>query len=284
MDTKGAIVVTGANTGIGKAICAGLAQAQRHVVMVSRDLERGQRAHDELRSLFPAASIELLQGDLGSIASTEELADSLLTRYPSLCGLINNAGIWMTRCTHNEDELERSFMVNHLAPFLLSRRLFATLRKNAPARIVNVNAGLYIKGHFAPEQTPYGKDFHPIKTYAHTKLWNVLFTVEMARRIAGSGVTINAIHPGVIRTKLGDTTGPIGWFLRFVKLFWASPEEGADGPVWLATDPAHHATNGLYFDRRQELPLADNAKVPERSSTCWTVSEALLPALPKLEG
>lgn len=277
-DTK-PIIVTGGNTGIGKAIALQLAQQQRHVVIVSRNAEKGRQAQEYVMAKSHNERVEWVQGDLGSLQQVEDLAALLMDRYPEANGLINNAGVWMTTCEHNIDGFERTFMVNHLAPFVLTSRLLPTLQNNAPARIVNVNAGLYIKGLFSPEQTPYGKDFHPLRTYAHTKLWNVLFTMEMAQRIHGSGVTINAIHPGVIRTNLGHTTGPMGWLLRGIKLLWGKPEQGADGPVWLATSPEHQATNGVYFDQRKVMPLADNAAIPGRAAECWSITNELVGGL-----
>ncbi|MCB1323308.1 MAG: hypothetical protein KDK34_23820, partial [Leptospiraceae bacterium] len=156
--------------------------------------------------------------------------------------------------------LEEAFMVNHMAPFILSAMLFPLLRANAPARIINVNAGLYVFGRFDLNRTPMGADFSPLRTYMNTKLCNVLFTRRFARAIQDSGVTINANHPGVIRTGLGES-GLSGRIIhRTIKRFWKSPEAGAAAPVWLATDPQLENTNGLFFDLKQERPYAANAR------------------------
>jgi NAD(P)-dependent dehydrogenase (short-subunit alcohol dehydrogenase family) len=187
---------------------------------------------------------------------------------------VNNAGIWPTKLQMNADNLEMSFMVNHLAPFILSNRLLSTLKSNAPARIVNVNAGLYVNGKYDPDKTPYGKDFNRMKTYANTKLCNVLFTREFAQRIEGSGVTINALHPGVIRTSLGDFSGILGMLLRLVKRSWGSPEEGAKPPVWLATSPEVEGINGQYYDLQKPIDVNEIASDVELGKRLWEQSVA----------
>ncbi len=269
------IIVTGGNAGIGKAIVAALAQMQMHVVIVSRDRSKGDATVKDILIANPGASIDLVVGDLGSIQGTRKLADELLERFPAIHVLINNAGVWMTHKEINPDGLEVTFMVNHLAPFLLSNLLLERLKANTPARIVNVNAGLYVNGKLDLEKTPYGQDFSPIGTYANTKLCNVLFTTEFAQRIEGMGVTINAVHPGVIRTNLGVTPGIVGWLLKLVKRSWASPEEGAQAPVWLATDPELAQVNGKYFDLKVQAALSSNACDENLARQLWDFSASL---------
>jgi len=269
---EGTYVVTGGNTGIGKAIAIALGKLNLHVVIVSRDPHRGEEALQEIRTESQNKSVELVVGDLGTIKSCFRLANVLLEKYQDIRTLINNAGVWQTKCVINADGLKTTFMVNHVAPFILSNLLLDRLRQNAPARIVNVNAGLYIKGKVNLETTPYGRDFSMFGTYANTKLCNVLFTCELARRIAGKGVTVNAVHPGVIRTKLGDTTGLLGLLLRFAKLFWGKPEEGAVAPVWLATSPELEGTNGKYFDLQKEMELTEAAQDQKLACQLWELS------------
>jgi NAD(P)-dependent dehydrogenase (short-subunit alcohol dehydrogenase family) len=268
-------IVTGGNAGIGKAIAASLAQQPGRVVIVSRDPRKGQEAVAEIQASNPVASVEMVEGDLGSVRQVRQLAAALLARYPRIQVLINNAGVWLPKRVVNEDGLELSFMVNHLAPFLLTNLLLDRLQASAPARIVNVNAGLYIKGTLDLEKTPYGHDFHRLKSYANTKLCNVLFTVELARRLVGTGVTVNAVHPGVIRTGLGDTSGPIGWLLRLVKRFWPEPVAGARAPVWLATDPALEGVSGKYFDLQTETELTETARDEVLARQLWELSTKL---------
>src|SRR5262249_8305093 len=152
-----------------------------------------------------------------------------------------------------EDEIERAFAVNHLAPFLLNHLLARGLGKGG--RIVQVSAGLYIKGKVDLERTPRGDDFHAIRTYASTKLCNLLLLERFASLFGPSGITINALHPGVIRTGLGDRSGLLGLLLRGVKHLWKTPEEGARPVVRLALDPSLVGVSGKFFDLDREVPL-----------------------------
>jgi NAD(P)-dependent dehydrogenase (short-subunit alcohol dehydrogenase family) len=267
-------VVTGGNAGIGYEIVQALAQQQARVVLVGRNAARGQAAQQAIQAAT-GGTVDLVVGDVGSVASTRQLADSLLADYPAIHVLINNAGVWMTKKVLNEDGLEQSFMVNHLAPFMLNHLLLPALRAAGGARIVDVNAGLYANGKVDLAKTPYGKDFGRIRTYANSKLCGVLTLAEQGRRLEGSGVTINMVHPGVIRTGLGDSSGPIGWLLRWVKRSWATPAQGAVAPVWLATAPEVAGKSGLYFNEKEALALADVAKDEALAADLWALSVRL---------
>jgi NAD(P)-dependent dehydrogenase (short-subunit alcohol dehydrogenase family) len=273
--TKKLCVVTGANAGIGKAIALALTQAGLRVVMVCRDAQKGAQAAAEIKTAVPDNPPTLLIGDLGSIAGVRQIAADLLAQYPQIHILINNAGVWATKRKLNADGLETSFMVNHLAPFLLTNLLLERLQASRPARIVNINAGLYVKGQLDLEKTPYGHDFHSLKSYANTKLANVLFTQELARRLEGSGVTVNAIHPGVIRTELGNRSGPLGWLLKLIKRSWKTPEEGAKSPVWLATAAELEGVNGRYYNEFEEIPIDPVAQDEALTQQLWQFSETL---------
>ena len=268
------IVVTGANAGIGKEVVRQLAEQGHQVVAVSRSREKGARAVDEIQAAVPAAKIDLVQGGLSTIAGVRALAQMLLAQYPRIHVLINNAGVWMTKRELNADGLEMTYMVNHMAPFLLSNLLLDRLKESAPARIVNVNAGLYAMGEANLEKVPTGENFHRFKTYMHSKMCNMLATLELARRIEGSGVTVNALHPGVIRTNLGVSAGPLGWLIRAIKLFWTSPEEGAKPVVRLATDPALEGVSGKYFEIYQEKPVTEAAQDRELAKRLWVLGES----------
>ena len=275
-DTKDqTYIITGGNTGIGKAIALALAQKQAHVVIISRDPHKGAAAAAEIQDTSQQKAVEFIVGDLGSIISTHQLVDGLLERYPKITALINNAGVWMLKREINVDKLEYSFMVNHLAPFILSNRLLPCLKANGSARIININAGLYVNGKVDLNKTPFGQDFSRMGTYANTKLCNMLFTKEFANRIEGSGVTINAVHPGVIRTNLGATSGLIGILLGLVKRSWGTPEEGAIAPVWLATSPEVEGVNGQYFNLQEQTELNANAKDVVLGQKLWDLSAKL---------
>lgn len=267
-----AFIITGGNTGIGKAIALSLAKMGAHVVIISRDSRKGKQALEDIRKSNPGGRSELVVGDLGTIDSIRRLSSTLLERYAKIHALINNAGVWPTEKTINPDGLEISFVVNHMAPFILSNLLFERMNANAPSRIVNVNAGLYVTGRVDLEKTPYGHDFNRLRTYANTKLCNMLFTREFAERIKGSGVTINALHPGVIRTNLGASKGILGALLNLVKRSFGPPEKGARAPVWLATAPELEAVSGKYYNVKTETEMTETARDVELATGLWELS------------
>jgi retinol dehydrogenase-14 len=270
-------VVTGANAGIGKAIAAVLAGMGRRVVMVSRDPEKGRIAAEEVRAATGSRDVELVVGSLNTVADAVKLAETIRDRYPRIGCLINNAGVWMTKKVLNADGIETTFMVNHLGPFILTNLLAPNLIEGKPARVVNVNAGLYVFGRLDLERTPGGTDFGRFFTYCNTKQANLLFTVDMAGRLEGKGVTVNALHPGVIRTALatGDARGLLGVGIMLWKRFMKTPEEGAAAPVWVATAPELAGVTGRFFYLTKEKNILPKAKDPETAARLWELSVRL---------
>lgn len=228
-------VVTGGNRGIGYAVCEAL-------------VGKGFRTVAVTRSAGAPPGAEVVYGDLSSRRTVASLVTELRDTCEVIDVLVHNAGIWPTRLTLNEDGVEESFAVNHLAPFQLNLALADRLR-----RVVQVSAGLYVKGRVDLDRTPYGKDFHRMRTYCDTKRANLLLVPEFARRWQDAGVTIDAVHPGVIRTDLGDPGAVLGAVLRMVKRRWASPAEGAAPVVRLAEDTG----TGRYFNIDTEDALPD---------------------------
>ncbi len=271
---RGTALITGGNRGIGYATALALAREGWSVAISSRDEARGQAA---VQALETAAGrpVQLLVGDLSSIEGAVRLADAARARLPGLTVLIYNAGVWLTRRQLNADHLEMSFMVNHLAPAILGARLLDHLAQNRPARIVTVSAGLYRLGRVELERTPTGDDFHPLRSYANTKLWGLLGGLALARRAERRGVTLNAVHPGVVRTDLGTLGGLPGALLKLLKGLWLSPEAGADAPVWLATAAELEGLSGRYFDRRRPQPLAGQAQDQRLAGLVWERTVAL---------
>ena len=275
MDESRVIIVTGGNAGIGRAVAEQLALQQHHVVIVSRNREKGETAVAEIKQATGNQNVDLVQGDLSSIANVKKLAADLLERYPRIHVLINNAGVWMTERQLNDDGLEMTFMVNHVAPYILSLQLLDRLKESAPARIVMVNAGLYVNGTCDLDQLPTGENFNRFKTYMHSKLCNVMVTLELAKQLEGTGVTVNALHPGVINTNLGSGRGPLGVILKLVKKLWGKPEEGAAPIVRLAIDPSLETTNGHYYDIDKEHEITQNARDEALNQKLWTYTQEL---------
>jgi NAD(P)-dependent dehydrogenase (short-subunit alcohol dehydrogenase family) len=248
-------VVTGGNRGIGYAVCEALTHKGFRVVAVTRT-----------PSAPVPPGVEAIQGDLSSRRTVAALAATLTEACPTIDVLVHNAGVWPTRLRHNEDGIEESFAVNHLAPFQLNLALEPRLR-----RVVQVSAGLYVKGRVDPERTPWGKDFHRIRTYCDTKRANLLLVPLFADRWKDKHTTIDAIHPGVFRTTLGDPGGTLGALLRLVKRTWSPPAEGAPPIVRLASTPG----TGRYFNVTTEEPIPPN---PELTHQLWNQAKTLTTA------
>lgn len=256
-------VLTGASSGIGRALAAQLAAAGFDLVLVGRDEKRLSESADLARaSAGEGRAVTALAADLSTLAGARALADRLLRAAPRIDVLVHNAGILPTSLRLTPDGFEESFATNHLAPFVLNRALRPRLVESAPSRIVQVSAGLYIKGRVDLQKSPYGAPFGAFTTYGTGKLWNLLATLELARDLAATGVTVNAVHPGVVRTRLGDMTGLKGALLGLVKRLWDTPEEGARGPFHLATSPDLAGVTGRYFDRMQSVDLHPIAAEP----------------------
>jgi NAD(P)-dependent dehydrogenase (short-subunit alcohol dehydrogenase family) len=268
-------IVTGANAGIGKAVAVGLARKGLPVVMLCRNRVKAQQAIEEIRSRIEDAEIKLVIGDLSDNAGVRLATENLLKEVPRIAALINNAGIWMTKSELNSDGIERTFYVNHLAPFLLTNLLIARLKESSPSRIVNVNAGLYIFGHLDLKETPYGKDFNMFRTYCNSKFASVMATRELARRLEGIGVTVNALHPGVIRTSLGETADLKSKLFKLLKLPFKSPDKGAEPVIYLATSDDVREKTGRFFLLKREIPIIKRAKDDALSLKLWGLSERL---------
>lgn len=241
-------VVTGGNRGIGLAVVETFARQGFRVVPVVRDPVAARRLR--------RPGVEPVVGDLSSTRTVAAVVEVLRDRCAAIDVLVHNAGVWPTRLVRNEDGVEQAFAVNHLAPFQLNLGL-----EDRVAKVVQVSAGLYVKGRVDPDRTVTGADFHRMRTYCDTKLANLLTVPLFARRWAAAGVTVNAVHPGVIRTRLGDPGGPVGLVLRAVKLAWRPPAAGAAPVVRLA---GLDGVSGRYFDVDDERPGPSDDAMADR--------------------
>ena len=243
-------VVTGANSGIGKATAMGLAQMGATVVIVCRDQAKGEGAQHEITEKSGNDAIDLMLADLTSQASIRQLAENIQQRYQQLHVLINNAGgVNLTR-RETSDGLEATFAVNYLAPFLLTNLLLDKLKASSPARIVNVSSESHQSGYIKMDDLELEKGYRLMRAYGQSKLALVLFTYELARRLQGTGVTANCLHPGFVATNIGQNgVGSIG--RSIVKLIFSrlgiSPEEGAKTSIYLASSPEIEGVTGKYF-------------------------------------
>jgi len=273
-------IVTGANAGIGKATALGLAKMGAKVVMVCRSRERGEVALAEITRESGNDSVSLLLADLSSQTAIRNLAADFTATSPSLHVLINNAGMIPKRRTVTEDGLETQFAVNHLAYFLLTNLLLDKLKASAPARIINVSSKVHERASIDFDNLQSERSYRPTHVYAWTKLANVLFTYELARRLEGTGVTANCLHPGVVRTGFGKNNSGYAKLIfqtfQVVARPWIlSPEKGAATSIYLASSPEVEGVTGKYFVDCRETPSSPASYDEDSQRRLWEVSEEM---------
>ena len=272
--SAGTVLITGATRGIGFFTALGMAQRDYEVVVVGRDRAKTAAALTALRERFPAGSFEGAEADLSSQADVRRLALDVRARFPRLSVLINNAGLFSAKRVLTVDGVELVFAVNHLAPFLLTNSLVDVLAANAPARIVNVNSSSHLRGGADVADPAKAEGYDMRGAYSRSKLANLLFTKELARRLE-PGLTVNALHPGLVRTGIGSIGGVVtlGW--KAMTLFALSPERGAQTSLFVATSPEIANVSGAYFARSRlapSNPLGDDRQLATR---LWRLSEEL---------
>ncbi|HVR28365.1 MAG TPA: SDR family oxidoreductase [Thermoanaerobaculia bacterium] len=273
------VLVTGANTGIGKWTAIGLAERGAAVIAHARDPEKGRAAVEEIRGHSSGAEVALVLADLSSLAEVRRLAAEVLDRHPRLDVLVNNAGLISSRRVETVDGYELTFAVNHLAPFLLTNLLLDRLRAAAPARIVTVASRAHLRGRLDFDDLHCRKRYQPFDVYSRSKLANILFTRELARRLEGAGVTANCLHPGVVRTEFGsdgDLGGVMGLGWWMIQPFLLSARQGAATTLHLAASPEVEGTSGEYFDRRRVARTSSRARDPEAAARLWRMSAEMV--------
>ncbi|MAG37314.1 MAG: short-chain dehydrogenase [Dehalococcoidia bacterium] len=275
MDGK-VCLVTGANSGIGKAVSLGLAHMGATVVLICRSQSRGAAALAEIKQRSGNSSVSLLVADLSSQHQIRRVASEYQQQYNRLDVLVNNAAVARRKRRVNENGLELTFAVNHLAPFLLTSLLLDLLKASAPARVVTVSSGAHFDGtiNFADLQAE--RRYSPLATYSQSKLANVVFTYELSRRLEGTGVTANSVHPGFVATNI-FRDAPL-WMraaLGLVRPFILSPDQGADTVLYLATAPEVAEVSGRYFEKRKSVVSSVASRDADTARRLWEVSERL---------
>ena len=261
-------LITGANSGIGYATTMGLAKLNANVVMVCRNKERGEPAQKEIIEKTGNKKLDLLLCDLSSLDSIRNLASEFKTKYQNLHVLINNAGVMLSKRELSGDGFEMNFAVNHLAPFLLTNLLLDTLKKSAPSRIINVASAAHKFGTIDFEDLQSeNKKRRFMGIYGDSKLTLMLTSYEFSRRLEGTGVTLNTIHPGVVNTKLGmDRSKPKKGSAR---RFFKSPEKGAETSIYLASSSEVEGVTGKYFINKQEQKSSEDSYNEEYARKLW---------------
>ncbi|HEU4885664.1 MAG TPA: SDR family oxidoreductase [Longimicrobium sp.] len=270
-------VVTGATAGIGQAAAMELARRGATVVLVARNAERAERTRAEVVRAAGHDRVSVVLADLSVQAQVRAAAAQILERWPAVHVLLNNAGLYTRRREESADGIEMQLAVNHLAPFLLTNLLLDRLRASGPARVVCTSSGGH---HFAKprwDDLEMRTGYNGLRQYCNTKLYNVLFARELARRVPPLALTANALHPGVVATEiLLGAWAPLRLFKRFMR----TPEQGARTAVYLASSPDVAAVTGDYFQDERPAAASPAALDDDAARRLWELSARLtgLPA------
>ncbi len=271
------VLVTGASSGLGLEASVKLAGLGARLVLVARDRARGEAAIATVQRRSGSRAVSAMGCDFASLSQIRGLAAAVVATCPNRHVLVNNAGTVSPRREVTEDGIERTFAVNHLGPFLLTNLLLDLLRRSAPARVVTVASAAHRDGDLPFDNLQFEHGGYGItRAYARSKLANVLFTSELARRLAGSGITANCLHPGVVATNIWSHAP---WYaaplLRVVKLFMTSAAKGAETIVYLAASPEVEGQTGGYYERNRRVSPAPVAQDDATARELWERSAAL---------
>ena len=270
------IVITGATSGIGQIAAERLAAMGARLVLVARDEARGEAALMRLAERAPGLAHTIHYADLSRLAEMRRVATEIAAAEPRIDVLINNAGALFNSRHLTEDGLERTFALNHMAYFVLTHGLRERLAASAPARVINTASGAHRGATLDFRDLQSKTGYRGFKVYGRSKLCNILYTRELAHRLAGTGITANCLHPGFVATRFGDASGRVfSHVIRIAKLFAISPEKGADTIVHLAASPEVADVSGGYFYKRRPATPSDEARDAAAASRLWAESARL---------
>jgi len=270
-------IVTGGSTGIGHETALGLARLGAGVLVVCRSRERGQASVARIREETGSDSIELMLADLSAQASVRRLARDILAHNPQIHVLVNNAGVYRRRRELSEDGIESTLATNYFGPFLLTNLLLERMLASAPGRIVNLTSDLHRKATLDPAGLAADGRFSGMKAYGRSKLANLLFNLELARRLQGSGIEVNAVHPGTVATEIAQGDGgPAAVLFRLARPFLLDAARGAETPLHLAASEELRGVSGRYFIRCEQVEPSEDATNEDLARQLWEVSEKLV--------
>ncbi len=267
------ILITGATDGIGKETARQLAAYGAHILITGRNHQKAEATVQELRQFTGNPHIDFLIADLSSQRQVWSLAETVKAKTSSLYVLINNAGAIFMQRQVSEDGIEMTFALNHLGYFSLTLLLLDVLKASAPARIINVSSVAHRGARLDFEDLQNQRSYQGWRVYSQSKLANLLFTYELARRLEGSGITVNALHPGFVATRFGRSNG--GIFDPLFRLFQfaaISPEEGARTSVYLAASPEVEGVSGKYFEKCKAVPSSPESYDIASAQRLWEIS------------
>ena len=270
-------LVTGATSGIGKVTAAILASRCAEVIVTGRSLDKIEKTVQEIKSETGNGAVHGLLADFSDLDQVRDLADNFKTCFSNLDVLVNNAGSFFNTRRETRYGVEKTFLVNHLAPFLLTNLLIDTMQDSTQARIINVSSDAHQYGTININDLGFKRGYFGMKAYARSKLANILFTYETVQRLGESRITVNALHPGHVATDIWRTefsfVGPA--LKKVMGMFALTPEEGADNTIYLASSPDVAGVTGKYFVKRepaQSSPLSYDEDLAKR---LWEISEEL---------
>jgi retinol dehydrogenase 12 len=270
------VVITGATSGIGEVAALTLAKMGARIVAVARSRQRGEATLAQLRSSAPGIAHAIHFADLLRLKEMKRVAAQIADQESRIDVLINNAGAIFARRQLTEDGLERTFALNHMAYFVVTDGLRERLLASGPARIINTASAAHLGANLDFDDLQSAKSYIAMKTYGRSKLCNILFTRELARRLRGSGVTTNCLHPGFVATRFGDQSGGlISRFVWLAKFFAMSPTKGARTIVYLASSPEVAEATGQYFYRCLPTTPSSLAQDDVTALELWHRSAAL---------
>jgi NAD(P)-dependent dehydrogenase (short-subunit alcohol dehydrogenase family) len=271
------VLVTGGTAGIGKATAIGLAALGARVGITGRDQARTEAAAASIRAAAGSPAVDAFAADMSVQAGVRRLAAQVADTYPRLDVLVNNAGGFWAHRHVTADGLERTFALNHLAPFLLTSLLLDRLTASAPARILTVSSGAHARGRIDFGDLQGERNYSGQRAYSQSKLANVMFTYELARRLDDTGVTATVLHPGVVRTSFGaeDREAYLAVLIRVARVFMKTPAQGAGTSVYLASSPQVEGISGRYFVNRKPKTSSNASRDTTAAARLWQVSAEL---------
>lgn len=275
---KGKIcMVTGATSGIGEVTARALAQQGATVIVVGRNPDKGATKVSQIKQQTGTSSVKFILADLSSQQEIHQLVEQFKSRYQRLDVLVNNAGASFRKRQDSIDGIEMTFALNHLGYFLLTNLLLNTLKSSAPARIVNVSSGEHKRVKLNFDDLQAKQNYNSYRAYKQSKLCNILFSYELTRRLEGTDVTVNAVTPGLVKTKLGLEDGGYPALMKRLINFLAgkSPEEGAQAIIYLAISPDVEGVTGKYFVKQEAVPSSDDSYDKDMARRLWQVSAEL---------
>ncbi len=270
--------VTGATSGIGEETALAFARMGARVGILARSAARATNTKARIAA-ETGCKIEIIEGDLASLDSVRHAADAILERFDALHVFVNNAGLIGLERTTTVDGFETTLATNHLGPFLLTNLVLPRILDSAPSRIINLasDAHKFARRGLDFDDLQNEREYKAFRVYGESKLANILFTRELAQRIAGSGVTVNCVHPGAVATGLGAQNGLFArTVIKLLKPFFRSPARGADTTIHIATTPELATTTGAYFVDRKETKPTSNARNDETARRLWQRSAELV--------